>query len=167
MNKIIAALGIVLGFALGSLAPLPIASGDTGSGSALSEALGSGSGSGLDVVTHVPASGLHDPAENPMAALDDAKTLQRAGWPILIDGLLVMITKALAYTAAGLSTTPILGSLSAWLKVGKRAVIVAGVGAVATAVYGALQLGSTWSAVAFTAVVAMAGAMSSTTKNAS
>ena len=110
-----------------------------------------------------PAGSLHDPAENPLAALSDARMAKTAGWAVLVLCVLTMLTKAIAYGAPKLQNVPVLGAAAGWLANGKHAVWVAGLGATAAAAYDALVNAGSWTAALFAAVGALLAQTHSTT----
>ena len=111
------------------------------------------------------ASTLHDPIEHPLAALDDVRTSKKTGWPLAVFAILVMLMKAIAYSSAKLQGMPLIGAAAKWLAIGKRAMIVAGVGTIAAAGYNTLATGGTWAAVIVALGVAGAGVLHSTTQS--
>ncbi len=95
----------------------------------------------------VTADQLHDPAIQPVEAWDDAKAARKLGWPVALLAALIMLSRGIG--TAG-RNVPWLG----WLNKGRAAVIVAGVGTVATAGFNAVGLGGTWFAVLMAAAAA-------------
>lgn len=126
---------------------------------------GSDIGSDSAAALHLPSAGqLPDPAESPIAAIDDVRLLARTGWAATVFGCLLMLTKLAAYlSASSLQNVPVLGAVAAWLAVGRRTVIVSGLGTVAAAGYNAVLLGGSWAAAAVAAGVALAGLVTPST----
>jgi hypothetical protein len=91
---------------------------------------------------------LDDPAEHPDKAVDEFLDLKDVSWPLAVLGALVMLAKAIGYLAPNYAW-------AAWLGQGRRLMIAAGVGAVATAALKVLLVGGTWAA----AGIAAAGAV--------
>lgn len=126
---------------------------------------GSGSGSDVTPAPEVkPSDAISNPLEHPAAAVSEAKDAKKYGWAGLVFFVIVALTKALAYAREKLATTPLIGKFAAWLAVGKRAVIIAALGALGVAGYDALVGGGTLVAALFAALIAAAGVMSSTTR---
>lgn len=113
-----------------------------------------------------PSAAIHDPAEAPLAAWDDAKAARKAGWPVLVFFLLVAISKTLAYGREKLSGAPLIGKLALWLSTGKRAVAVAAIGVIGVAGYDKLLDGGSMTSALVAAGIAASGLMHSTTKGA-
>jgi hypothetical protein len=113
----------------------------------------------------LPSAGqLPDPAESPLAAIGDVKLLARAGWAATVFGVLLMVTKLLAYlSSTSLQNAPGLGAVATWLAVGSRTVIVSGLSTVAAAGYNAVLLGGSWAAALLAAGVAVVGLVHPTT----
>jgi hypothetical protein len=111
-----------------------------------------------------PSAAIHDPAEAPLAAWDDAKAARKAGWPVLVFFVLVAISKALAYGREKLASVPLIGKLAVWLSTGKRAVAIAALGVVGVAGYDKLMSGGSLTSALVAAGIAASGLMSSTTK---
>jgi hypothetical protein len=121
-----------------------LAQADTGSGSSLPPATTTGP------APKAPSVELHNPVTDPIAAFDDVKAAKKLGWPLALLALLIMLTRGLGTIGTRW------GSMSwlAWLGKGSTAVIVSGVGTVATAAFNTLALGGTW----FAVMMAAAGA---------
>lgn len=94
-----------------------------------------------------PADKLHDPVLAPLEAMDDARAMQKLGWPLALLASLIMVARGLA--SAG-KRWPSVRWL-AWLNTGVRAFAIAGVATVAAAAFNTLALGGTWFAVAMAA----------------
>jgi hypothetical protein len=109
------------------------------------------------------AAALPNPIEHPAEALTDVQLTRKSGWPFAVWAVLAMIGKALAYSRDKLKGGP-LGKLAMWLAVGKRAMVVAAIGAVGTAGYDVLLAGGTVTAALMASGFAVAGIVSSTTK---
>lgn len=126
------------------------------------------SGSGVAIVT-TPASQLHDPLENPMAAWQDELGARKDGWPVALWAAIAMLAKALAYAERSpkWKGAPVIGPAITWLAIGKRAMAIAAVGVVAPAIYNALALGGSWGAALVAGGMAIAGLTHSTTQPAS
>lgn len=110
-----------------------------------------------------PGVALHDPFEDPIAAWSDAQNLRKAGWPFLVFGGLLGVSKALAYFSLKLRNVPVFGVVAKWLAVDKRVVWVAGIGAIGAAGYDVLLQGGTWVAAAFAGVAILIGLVHPTT----
>jgi hypothetical protein len=121
---------------------------------------------GLVTAPAPPSAAVHDPAEAPLAAWDDAKAARKAGWPVLVFFVLVAISKALAYGREKLAAVPLIGKLALWLSTGKRAVALAALGVVGVAGYDKLMSGGSLTSALVAAGVAASGLMHSTTKGA-
>jgi hypothetical protein len=121
------------------------------------------------VVTPAPVAphdAVTNPAEHPVQAWDDAKATKKGGWPLLVYFVLVALTKALAYGRDKLHGAPVIGWIARRLSIGKTAMIVAGLGALAAAGYDVLAAGGSIVAALMASGLALAGAMHSTTKGA-
>jgi hypothetical protein len=99
-------------------------------------------------------------------AWDEVKATKKGGWPLVVYFALVALTKALAYGRDKLQGMPGLGWIARRLSVGKTAMIVAGLGALAAAGYDVLAAGGSITAALMASGLALAGAMHSTTKGA-
>lgn len=145
-----------------------------GSGAAASSPATEGSGSAIPpatvttttTTTVAPHDAVPNPVTSPVAAWDEAKAARKGGWAILVFFVLVALTKALAYGRDKLKGMPGIGWIARRLAVGKTAMIVAGVGAVAAAGYDVIAQGGSVTSALFAAGVALAGALHSTTKGA-
>lgn len=126
---------------------------------------GSGSGSAF-ATAPTPADTVANPVTSPVVAYDEAKAARKEGWAVLVFFCLVALTKALAYGRDKLAGLPGIGWIAAKLAVGKTAMIVAGIGALAAAGYNVLADGGTVGSALIAAGVALAGALHSTTKGA-
>jgi hypothetical protein len=155
MTKILAAIAVVL-----CLAAPAIAS-DAGP----SDALISVSFDAAPVAP-APSAAAPNPIEHPAQAWTEAKAARKVGWPIAIFLVLVMLSKAVAYGREKFKTWPVIGKAAQWLSVGKRAMIVAGVGAVSAAGYDVLASGGSLVGALVAAGMAFAGWLHSTTKGA-
>lgn len=111
-----------------------------------------------------PHDSLDNPIESPFAAWQDLKAAREVGWALTVWAALAMLGKALAYASEKLKATPVIGKLSAWLAVGKRAMVVAAIGAVGYAGFDVLARGGTWVAALAASGVAIAGVTHSTTR---
>ena len=111
-----------------------------------------------------PAVLLPDPIEHPALALTDVQLARKTGWPLAIWAALAMFGKALAYARDKLRTWPVIGKVAAWLAEGKRAMVVAAIGAVGAAGYNVLLAGGTVTAALIASGVAIAGLTHSTTQ---
>lgn len=115
-----------------------------------------GPGSGA-IVSPTPADHLHDPLTSPGEAWADEKIAWTTSWVTGIFAALVLVTKGLGTARTTLRGWPVLGGIAVWLAIGKRAVIVAGVGTVAATAYNALVSGGSWAAAVIAAIVAGVG----------
>jgi len=145
MRKTILLCVLAVGLALTglSLATLGEAFADD-AGVALDAGPGSGSGSAIQ------ADDLDDPVLAPAAAFDDAKALHKIGWPLLLLGCLIMLTKGLR--SAGKKWP---WAWLSWINAGYRATALAGALTVGSAAFNTLALGGTW----FAVLVAAGGAL--------
>lgn len=120
------------------------------------------------VAAEQPAPAPHDSIDNPLtspvAAWDDLKAAKKVSWPMLIWAALAMLGKALAYGAEKFKTWPVIGKLASWLAQGKRAMVVAGLGALGAAGFDVLASGGSWVAALIASGVAIAGTLHSTTQ---
>ena len=107
---------------------------------------------------------IDNPLTSPVAAWDDLKAAKKVSWPMLIWAVLAMLGKALAYGAEKFKTWPVIGKLASWLAQGKRAMVVAGLGALGAAGFDVLASGGSWVAALIASGVAIAGALHSTTQ---
>lgn len=126
-------------------------------------------GSAAPAVTPAPVAphdAVTNPAEHPVQAWDDAKATKKGGWPLVVYFVLVALTKALAYGRDKLQGAPVIGWIARRLSIGKTAMIVAGIGALAAAGYDVLAAGGSIVAALMASGLALAGAMHSTTKGA-
>ncbi len=110
----------------GSAATSPPA--DTGSAVATAPAAGSDA-----------ASKLHDPVKDLKGTIKDLEAAKKTGWSVLVFAILVVLARLLGMA----KSVPWL----AWLGKGRTAIIVGGVGAIATAGYNALLSGGSGYAV--------------------
>lgn len=122
------------------------------------------SGSGATVEQPKPSDAIHNPASEPVAAWDDVKAARKTSWPLAVWAVLAMLGKALAYGSDKLKRVPVLGKLAAWLATGKRAMVVAGIGAVGSAGYDVLVAGGSLVAALIASGIAIAGTTHSTTQ---
>lgn len=93
-----------------------------------------------------PADKLHDPVAAPAAAFDDVRAAKSVGWAAAVFAVLVMLARLLGRVQRY--------SFLAWLGKGRTAVVVAGTGAIAAAVYNVAMEGGSWMALLFAAVLA-------------
>jgi hypothetical protein len=179
LRPILIALAFAAAFALApSTARCPSAWADTPSDGGVplvANDLSLGSSSITNDVTHVsaaptgsaapaPADTVHNPVTSPAAAYDEVKEAKRTSWPLLVWLALVMLGKALAYSADALAKAPIIGKLAAWLAKGKAAMAVAALGAVGAAGYNVLVNGGTVVAALVASGAAIGGVLHSTTR---
>lgn len=169
MNRFLLAMSLAVGITCTTYA-LVYADGSAGVDAGITVPVGSGLAPPSVVVAPVtitalpPATTLPDPLEHPLAALDDVKMTVKTTWPIAVFAILVMLTKALAYAAASLQSTPIVGGVARWLAQAKHAMAVAVTGALAAAAYNTLVTGGTVAAAVVAAGIAYAGLLHSTTQ---
>jgi hypothetical protein len=104
-----------------------------------------GSGSAFAVAPSSAA--LHDPTVDPLAAIGDVRGLT-ARWPLLVLAIGIMLAKVLHYAGDKF------GPVGKWLAVGHRAMIVAAVAGVLSALYDSIGSGGTWATALFAAGVA-------------
>ena len=112
-------------------------------------------GSGSAVVTTTtttvvaPADQLHDPVQQPIAAIDDVRAAAKTSWPLAIIAVLILVTKALSYVGGKLAP------LGRWLSTARNAMIVAAVGTLLATAYNTMFAGGSWYAV----LVAVGGSL--------
>lgn len=100
---------------------------------------------------------LHDPLEAPSAAWSDLELAHKAGWPVLVFAVLVLLTKALGYFSAHLASVPVIGGAATWLAQARNAAVIAGSGVIAAALYNVLATGGTWTAALIAGALAIGG----------
>lgn len=96
--------------------------------------------------TAKPSDGIADPLEHPGEAIDDLRDAKRQGWALAVLMGFVMIARTLQRLP---------GSLGAWFRRGRRAMIVPIAIAGLAAAFDAAALGGTWTAM----LLAAAGAV--------
>lgn len=94
--------------------------------------------------TTLPSDALHNPVDDPLKALDDAKQAKKQGWGLFILASLIMLTAGLAKAA---TKWPTLWGLSTINKHKTTLIISACLGVGVTAAYNALADGGSWYAV--------------------
>ena len=93
-----------------------------------------------------PSEKLHNPVDDPMAAIETVKAQKKQGWAVTILGCIVMLTAGLA---RGIQKWPN-SKVFAWFAKNKAAVyIIAGLGVTGAAAFNALALGGTWVAAGY------------------
>lgn len=128
MRHLVIAL-VLACFGLSLFASHALAADGSGPGSAVVLA-----GSGSSAPTSAQ---LHDPTVDPLAAISDVRGLS-ARWPLLVLAIGIMLAKVLHYAGDKL------GAVGKWLAVGHRAMIVAAVAGMLSALYDSFASGGTW-----------------------
>jgi hypothetical protein len=162
--SLLAIVGFTLGFGVASAQSVDAPPGVT----VIPAMVDAGAGSDVTAAPATPAphDAVTNPAEHPVQAWDEVKATKKGGWPLVVYFALVALTKALAYGRDKLQGMPGLGWIARRLSVGKTAMIVAGLGALAAAGYDVLAAGGSITAALMASGLALAGAMHSTTKGA-
>lgn len=142
MRSAIVSLALIIGFA----APV-FADGATVIIPAMIDAgVGSADGSATTTTTQVtvttgPADKLHNPVDDPLAALSDVREAKKQGWAFAILAVVVMLVAGFARASVRWPTLPVLSQIAK-----HKTVIfaVACLGASAVGAYNALALGGSW-----------------------
>lgn len=114
---------------------------------------GSGSAAGSAAAPAPTAAQLHDPTTDPVAAIQDVRAL-KARWPLLVLAILIALTKVVHLAGDKL------GAVGAWLKKGRRAMVLAAIGSTAAACFDAIASGGSWSSVLLVAGAALLALLS-------
>lgn len=111
----------------------------------VAETQNAGSGSAVitttTTTTTLPSDALHNPVDDPLAAINDARTAKKNGWAFAIFAVAVMLTAGLAKAAVKWPTLPVLATINAHKTV---LIVIAAIGVGATAAYNALADGGSW-----------------------
>jgi len=110
---------------------------------------GAGSGSATTPTpVPLPSDSLHNPATDPVAAWDDAKSARKLGWPSLVFAVVTMLAWGLGTVGKNLTWL-------AWLNKGKTATILGAAAAIGMAGYNAAVEGGTIYAMGFAVLMAL------------
>lgn len=150
MKKTALICALAIGFGMTAVTLVTISDAWADEGSAVVDAgppTGPGSGTAPSL-----SDKLHNPVDDPLAAISDLRAAKKQGWAAAILAAIVMLTAGLARAAQRWPTV----SFLAWFGKHKTAIfIVGGVGTVSAAAYNTLVLGGTVMAVIFAAVGAV------------
>lgn len=91
-----------------------------------------------------PADSLHNPVDDPLAAVNDVRQAKKQGWALAILAAVIMLTAGFAKASVKWPSAPLLSTINKHKTV---IFFVAGAGTVATSSYNALALGGSWYAV--------------------
>jgi hypothetical protein len=93
-----------------------------------------------------PAAALHNPVDDPLAAIEDAKAAKKQGWAFVVLASLVMLTAGAARAVAKWPDAPVIAAINKH----KTAILIIGcASAGAVAAYNALALGGSWIALLY------------------